>query len=324
MSQSFDPPEFPGKVKFLIFGIPPSRKLGHKRGNFAEFARSIDINRKTLEGRLERSTLCAETQTILATKLGFRVDWPEWSTGSAAAFEERYTKEVPLLREAELAPEMVAPSRPSGRATLIYGGVAATLLLAVSFVFWEKAPVPHISQVRLFDESKSAIVPGSDADGANPQHTLTALEPRSSNNFEIKSAEKFFFAMGFVLNHLNVGKNGAMNVKFSVDGLSKDGVAWTEPGEYQYEDRWKEFDIAKSLGPSAVRQAFQLKEGEGFPIAVVIECKKWEELSKWNGAIRINIQDLNTGNKDQVHLQYLVNLAEPAMTDSGMEKCQAP
>ncbi|OSJ19670.1 hypothetical protein BST63_01670 [Bradyrhizobium canariense] len=208
---------------------------------------------------------------------------------------------------------------------MISGGTAAALLLAVLLFIWVKpAPAPQIiSQVRLFDESKSAVIPGSDGNGASPQHTLTALDARSSNNFEIKSAERFFFAMGFVLNHLSVGKNGAMKVKFSVEGLSKDGVAWSEPAEYQYQDRWKEFDIAKSLGSDAVLRAFHLEEGAGLPIAVVIECKKWEELSKWNGAIRISAQDLNTGKEDQVSLQYLVNLAEPAMQGARAKECAA-
>jgi len=316
-TESFDPPEFPEKVKFLIHGHHPSKRLGHKPGNQSQFAKLLGTPRETLRDQVfDRRVLPTDTQTKLAEKLGFRVDWPEWSSGSASDFKNRYVKDVPLSPQ---------PTRSARRTALISGGGAAALLLAFLVSLWVRpAPAPYISQVRLFDESKSAIIPGSDANGANPQHTLTALDARSSNNFEIKSAEKFFFAMGFVLNHLSVGKNGAMKVKFSVDGLSTDGVAWSEPAEYQYEDRWKEFDIAKSLGPDAVHRAFNLEEGGGLPIAVVIECKKWEELSKWNGAIRVSVQDLNTGKDDQVSLQYLVNLAEPAMQGNGVKECVAP
>jgi hypothetical protein len=182
----------------------------------------------------------------------------------------------------------------------------------------------YISQARLFDESKSKIIAGSDANGEDPRHTLTVLDGRSGNDFHITSAKKFFFALGFVLNNLVVESNDSMNVKFLVEGLSKDGgkPAWEEPGEHNYKNRWKEFDIAKSLGADAVLQAFNLKEGQGFPIAVIIECKKWEELSHWSGEIRITVQDLNVSEEaHQTYLRYKVDIDEPKLSSNGSASC---
>ena len=78
-----------------------------------------------------------------------------------------------------------------------------------------------------------------------------------------------------------------MRVKVFVDGLSNDGgpSAWTEDAELPTKDSWQRFDIAKSVKPDGVLQAFRLKEGDGIPIAVVIECKTSAEISRWSGQI---------------------------------------
>lgn len=133
------------------------------------------MSRETLRDQLsERRVLPTVTQALLAEKLGFRVDWPEWSSGSASDFKARYAKEVPSL-----------PHRSTRRMAIISGGVAGALLLVSSLALGRCYTGSSYLSGPVFDESKSAIIPGSDADGANSQHTLTALEPRSSNALQL-------------------------------------------------------------------------------------------------------------------------------------------
>jgi hypothetical protein len=247
---------------------------------------------------------------------------------SLSNVDAQTSENVPPPRKAE-------PSRSAfaSKANWACGGILAIIGMAVLFFWWPSsrspgpeanatagasspspnaAALPYISQARLFDESKSKIIEGSGANGEDPRHTLTALEGRSRNDFHITSAKKFFFALGFVLNHLSVQSNGiGMNVKLLVEGLPKEGraPAWTEHGEYNYKDRWKDFDVAETLKPPAILQAFNLKEGEGFPIVVIIECRKWEQLANWSGGIRIAVQDLDVSKEEhQIFLQYEVDV----------------
>ena len=87
-----DPPEAYKKVRFLQTHDVPRKLLGHA-SSFSDFARRLPVKREVFRDQLTRSVLPTETQSLLATKLLFRVDWPEWSDGTAVEFESRYLKE---------------------------------------------------------------------------------------------------------------------------------------------------------------------------------------------------------------------------------------
>jgi hypothetical protein len=291
------PPDVEEKIRFLLNHEHPRAYLGHEEGNFTHFAEKLGIRkRETFRDQVYRyKKLPTDTQSLLAKKLGFRVDWDEWSTGNATAFKERYVKEVQLPTP-KPPPEQTGAKRIGPLGSWHYAGIAAALGLAVFLVWWLRPnEAPYISHVRLFDESKSAVIPGSDANGARPRHTLTSLVERSGNDFQIETPEKFFFALGFVLHNLNVQSDGGMNATFAVDGLSNDdnGTAWHEEASLGDKDRWKSFDIAKTVGSDKVLQAFKLNEGQAIPIAVVFECMNWAAISRWSGEIQIKVQDLN-------------------------------
>ena len=212
-NQEEDPPGIARKLHFLQNNEVPRRLLGHA-ANFTDFAKCLGIRRETFRDQIDRKVLPTETQSLLAEKLSFRVNWSEWSSGDASAFERRYFEEHRHLMESlRLSPKADAqpfenasggqkeePVRPAHRNAWGYGGILMAVGVAI-FLFWwlHPNPLPYISHVELFDESKGIIIPGSDANGARPRHTLTALEERSGNDFLIESAERFFFASGFVL-----------------------------------------------------------------------------------------------------------------------------
>jgi hypothetical protein len=339
MAENEDPPYIEEKLRFLQNNEVPRRRLGHAAHNFADFARYLEIHREKFRDQINRKVLPSETQILLAEKFGFRVDWPEWSSGTSSAFENRYLKENRHLMESPRpSPKALAnaaagqkqgPARPGAayRKSWAFGGILVAAGLAILLFWWPRpsaSSLPYISHVELFDESKGAIIPGSDANGANPRHTLTALEERSGNDFQIESAERFFFALGFVLHHLVIQPDGGMRVKFFVEGLSNDGgpSAWREDAELGSKDSWKRFDIAKSVKPDAVLEAFKLKEGDGIPIAVVIECRTWEEILRWSGQIQIIVQDLNVSKeKHELPLPFQTKLQKPKWANAETKGC---
>jgi hypothetical protein len=181
---------------------------------------------------------------------------------------------------------------------------------------------PAITQVRLFDETKSIEIPGRANERS--RHTLTALVSRSDNDFGIKDPESFFMAIGFLLKDLKVQPDGSMDVKLTVEGLSNDGKgnAWTEEAVLTYKDRWKYFDIAKSLGASAVLREFDIKDGDAIPIAVVIECMVSDALSRWSGDIQIKVADRNgDGQTYSLPRPYKAKLDTSKVTDANSKSC---
>jgi hypothetical protein len=85
------------KLEFLIRDEMPKRILGHD-GNFSDFCRKLDVCRSTLKAQRARERLSPEMQALLATKFGFKTDWQEWVSGSAADFKARYLGEAGSTR----------------------------------------------------------------------------------------------------------------------------------------------------------------------------------------------------------------------------------
>jgi len=86
------PPDVKKKFEFLQRHDVPRRILGHQP-SLVDFSKRLGISREALRDQLVRRNLPSEIQSTLARKLRFRLDWPEWSAGTAAEFEACYLKE---------------------------------------------------------------------------------------------------------------------------------------------------------------------------------------------------------------------------------------
>jgi hypothetical protein len=308
--------------------------------SFVDFAARVDIPRKTLEDQISRcerkqASLPDDTQRKLASKFGFALNWPEWVTGESKDFAARYHREkqefVDMVRRTQVDTSAtssqrgaaeIAPRAPSKVIRYVATAACALIALSSGLVSYRLQASPAVSHVRLFDESKSIEISGS-AD-ERPRHTLTALVGRSDNDFGIKDPESFFMAIGFLLKDLKVQPDGSMDVTLTVEGLSKDGNgnAWTEVAPLTYKDRWKSFDIAKSVGASAVLREFAIKDGDAIPIAVVIECMDSQTLSRWSGDIQIKVADRNgDGQTYSLPHPFKAELTPRKLSDASSKSC---
>jgi hypothetical protein len=80
------------KLNFLMCHPVPRRVLGHD-DTMVSFAEKLGIARKTLIDQRDNRRLTSYVQTQLAKKLDFRLDWPEWLTGTQEEFCNRYLRE---------------------------------------------------------------------------------------------------------------------------------------------------------------------------------------------------------------------------------------
>ena len=186
-------------------------------------------------------------------------------------------------------------------------------------------PKPSISHAQLFNEAHSTELPGTSNGGARPRHTLTKLEERSGNSFQIEKAEDFLLGLGFVLRGLSISPDGGMDTLLTVTGLPNDGgdPAWVESALLSHRDRWKSFDIPKATKPENVLLHFGLKNGEAIPIAVIIECFSKRSLMRWSGRIQIQVIDhQNHDAKAELKTPLPLALSRPTeVTESG-KVCQ--
>ncbi|MCE9524294.1 MAG: hypothetical protein K8S25_17885 [Alphaproteobacteria bacterium] len=80
------------KIKFLI-EHPEPRAVLHHQPNQTDFVEKLGIKRSTFRDQLLKDRFSLEVQSTLAQKLGFGRDWPEWATGTADEFRDRYIAE---------------------------------------------------------------------------------------------------------------------------------------------------------------------------------------------------------------------------------------
>lgn len=110
-----DPPHVRQKVNFLQTHVLPRRILGHS-ASFTDLARKLEITREVFRDQITRRVLPSDTQAKLASKLSFRLDWPEWADGTATAFESRYLKENRVTERPKASVRLVkAPLKPPHR-----------------------------------------------------------------------------------------------------------------------------------------------------------------------------------------------------------------
>jgi hypothetical protein len=87
-----DPIAVPLKLDFLMRHPVPRRILRHDP-TMVSFANSLGVARKTLIDQRDKRRLSSYVQGLLAEKLKFRLDWPQWLTGTAEEFRNRYVEE---------------------------------------------------------------------------------------------------------------------------------------------------------------------------------------------------------------------------------------
>lgn len=89
------------KLHFLETDLVVVRAAGH-RGNEIALIEHCGLARSTYRDQKRKERLSADTQACLANGCRFSLAWPEWSTGTAEAFKERYRKEHPELTVSSL------------------------------------------------------------------------------------------------------------------------------------------------------------------------------------------------------------------------------
>jgi hypothetical protein len=98
-----DPTAAEGKLDFLMRHPVPRRVLGHK-ATMVSFAEMLGVARKTLIDQRDSGRLSSYVQGVLAEKLKFRLDWPQWLAGTAEEFRERYLEEHRIEAETATSP----------------------------------------------------------------------------------------------------------------------------------------------------------------------------------------------------------------------------
>ena len=107
-----DPPDAQAKVHFLRTDPCPRRVLGH-RSSFSNLIARLGNElepRETYRDQVQGGKLQPGFQRLLATRLEFALDWPEWVTGTADDFAERY-REHHKITEVQSGLSPLAPLR---------------------------------------------------------------------------------------------------------------------------------------------------------------------------------------------------------------------
>ncbi|TGQ43680.1 MULTISPECIES: hypothetical protein [unclassified Mesorhizobium] len=172
-------------------------------------------------------------------------------------------------------------------------------------------PIPKalsLSHERLFDEH------------LKQGEAVSRLEVRPGNYFTIKKPEDFTLVLGFVIDGLVVTNDGDVDASIEVVGLKADSqtAAWSANIDLKRVDDWKTFSIAKALGSESVLKAFSLTEGQGVPIAAMIECADAKDLTNWSGKIQIRVRDELAHLGAELSRPMTLTLDKPAkLTGSG-------
>jgi hypothetical protein len=106
-----EPKEAYEKVQFLRTHDVPRRILGHE-STLTDFAKRLGLSREALRDQVTRRVLPSKTQSVMASKLKFRLDWREWSSGAAADFQDRYLKEHGSPRSSAEPPQSSSSATP--------------------------------------------------------------------------------------------------------------------------------------------------------------------------------------------------------------------
>jgi hypothetical protein len=100
------------KIYYLKDGKAP-RENRHD-GTWESLERFADIKYETLKASWEHDPpgLTSRLQSKLAEKFGFDVRWPEWQTGTAREFTQRYETKHPVAGKTRRTGAVIRPGRP--------------------------------------------------------------------------------------------------------------------------------------------------------------------------------------------------------------------
>jgi len=90
--QTQDPFDCKSKVNYLMRNQAAIRVLG-QRPNELGLCEATGIKRNTFRDQLAKGRLSADVQHALANAFRFSLAWPEWATGTADAFIDRFERE---------------------------------------------------------------------------------------------------------------------------------------------------------------------------------------------------------------------------------------